>query len=80
MITKTPWFGERRFLPGFPRPVSWQGWVVSVIVVAVIVLDARYLRIPTPLGVAVLVLALAAYALMAWLTGGGGWSWGRFGR
>ncbi|HKN96930.1 MAG TPA: hypothetical protein VJX10_07435 [Pseudonocardiaceae bacterium] len=36
-----PWFGPKRIGFGI-RPVTWQGWVVTAVVVAVIVLIARF--------------------------------------
>lgn len=35
-----PWFGPKRIGFGI-RPVTWQGWVVTVVAVAVIVLVVR---------------------------------------
>jgi hypothetical protein len=73
-----PWFGERWFVPGFPRPITWQGWVVALALVGAIVADARYIGIATALGIVVLVAAFIAYVAVAMITSGKSWSWGLY--
>jgi len=36
MITKRPWFGPKRIGWGW-RPVSWEGWLATVLCVALVV-------------------------------------------
>ena len=67
-LTSLGWFRRRRVGLGW-RPVSWQGWSISLLAVAaavvvVIVFRGSALRIPA------LVLIVALYAVAALLTGG----------
>jgi len=40
-ITKEPWFGKRRVGWGL-TPKSWQGWVVTLILILILILDSTY--------------------------------------
>jgi hypothetical protein len=73
-----PWFGERWFVPGFPRPITWQGWVDVLALVGAIVYDARYIGIATTLGIVVIVVAFICYVAVAMVTSGKSSSWGIF--
>ncbi len=42
--------GERQFVPGFPRSITWQGWAVVLGLLLAIVAEARYIGIATVLG------------------------------
>jgi len=42
MVTKKPWFGERKYGWGF-RPINWQGWVSVLVLILIIALDVVYL-------------------------------------
>jgi ABC-2 type transport system ATP-binding protein len=68
MTTRQPWFRRRRAGLG-SRPVTWQGWLITLstlaLVVAVLVLmHASPARIP------LVILLLGAYVVVALLTGG----------
>ena len=67
-LTSLRWFRRRRIGFGW-RPVSWQGWVITLLavtaaVVVVVVFRGSAARIPA------LVLIVALYAVVALLTGG----------
>ncbi len=73
-----PRFGERLFVPGFPRLITWQGWAVVLALLLAIVAEARYIGIATVLGLVVLVAIGIAYVAVTMITSGKSWSWGIF--
>ncbi len=67
-LSSLRWFRRRRVGLGW-RPVSWQGWLITLVavtaaVVAVVVFRGSALRIP------VVILIAGFYAVVAFLTGG----------
>jgi hypothetical protein len=40
-ITKEPWFAKRRIGWGL-NPQSWQGWVLTLILMLILILDGLY--------------------------------------
>jgi len=65
-----PWFGRKRIGWG-ARPVTWQGWLVTVAFLVGVIADARLLaHSDTTLFVVVLVALAAIYLLIVWLTYG----------
>jgi hypothetical protein len=79
-MKRKPWFGERMLVPGFPRPITWQGRLVALALILVVLADAVFIGVRTAPGIVVLIGAVIAYAVIAKLTGGNGWSWGAFRR
>ena len=66
-ITRKAWFGPRRFGWGW-TPVSWEGWLTSLVFVAAIVLAGSLLSSAArTVAIVVLIVALLAVSL---LTGG----------
>ena len=66
-----PWFGRKRIGWG-PRPVTWQGWLVTIAYLGCVVGAARLLaRTDLALFVVALVALTAIYLLIAWATYGG---------
>ena len=66
-----PWFGRKRVGLG-ARPVTWQGWLVTVLFLAGAAADARLLAPKdTVLFVVTLVALIAVYLLVVWTTYGG---------
>jgi len=69
--TLKPWFGERRI--GF-TPICWQGWLVTVILILIILIDVVYLYNSTlyfyksTLFNIILIVAVTCYLLVALLT------------
>jgi hypothetical protein len=63
-LTRTAWFGPKRYLGWGWRIASWQGWVVTGVALG-LVLDARRLwpSVALPMIVVVLVLYLAVVVL-----------------
>src|SRR5579862_6461015 len=67
-LTGRPWFRRRRIGVGW-RPITWQGWLFTVLAVALAVgaltsLQGSSARVP------VVILIVAAYAAVALATGG----------
>lgn len=74
-ITGKPWFGPRRFGWGW-TPITWEGWVVSLVFLAAIVAAARLLT--STLRTVVIILLVVALLVASYLTGGApGSTWGR---
>ena len=67
MITKHPWFGPKRIGWGW-RPVSWEGWLITVLCVAVVI-AANIAFGGTPMTVCVSLAAVAALFVVCLLTG-----------
>jgi hypothetical protein len=66
-----PWFGRKRVGWG-ARPVTWQGWLVTVAYLGGAAAAARLLaRTDETLFVVALVALTAVYLLVAWATYGG---------
>ena len=72
-IAKKPWFGKRRVGWGL-IPISWQGWVVTLILILIILLDVVYLYNATlyfynsDLFNIILMVAVICYMIVALLT------------
>jgi hypothetical protein len=65
-ITKEAWFGKRRIGWGL-NPQSWQGWVLTLILILIILLDGIYFY-KTLLFVIILIVAIICYLIVAFLT------------
>jgi hypothetical protein len=76
---KQPWFGDRLFGIGGLRPVTWQGWLVASALIALLVVDGRFVGFRTPLGILIFIAACAGYAIVGRVTSRRWWSWGPFG-
>jgi hypothetical protein len=63
-----PWFGRKRSGLG-PRPISWQGWFLTIVYVAVLVaLGATLASSQLWLFATLFVIVTALYLLVAYLT------------
>jgi len=67
-LTKTAWFGPKRIGWGF-RPVTWQGWSLIVVLVALFTVARYALHTNAEFFLAVAVLLVGFYVVVA-LTGG----------
>jgi hypothetical protein len=67
MMTKQPWFGPKRIGWGW-RPVSWEGWLVTVLCAAVAIAASIAFR-GTPVAAYVSLAAVAALIVVCLLTG-----------
>ena len=63
-----PWFGRKRFGWGL-RPISWQGWVLTIAYVAIAVtLGATLASSPGWLSATLLIIVTALVLLVVYLT------------
>ncbi len=65
-ITKKAWFGKRSFGWGY-RPVSLEGWIVTVVLLIAMLADFAYYR-RTIISYAILAIILIIFWIIAWLT------------
>ncbi len=65
-ITKEPWVGKRRIGWGF-NPITWQGWVLTLILVLILVLDSMYFY-KTIFFWVILIIAIICFILVALIT------------
>ena len=66
--TKEPWFGPKRTLGWGWTPVSWQGWLVTLLFLALILTASLAIR-ALPLKMAVILALVALLLAVAALTG-----------
>ncbi len=67
-LTKTPWFGPRRFPNWGWTPITWQGWVVTVVLVGAMIAGARLIPVQS-VKVAVVLVLIAVLLAVSVLTG-----------
>jgi hypothetical protein len=69
-LTKKRWFGPKKWGWGW-RPVTWQGWLVVLVYVALIALLARDVKnLDQTTFFIILALATIILIIVAYLTGG----------
>ncbi len=66
-LTKKLWFGKKRFGWG-SRPVSPEGWLVTLLFVLIVIWDAEYFH-NSPLGITIFLVAIILFIATARLTG-----------
>ena len=69
------WFAPKRFGWGAGWPISWQGWAITAAFVIVAAATVIALARRPLLMLAILVPAVAIYAIVAARTTRGGWHW-----
>ena len=70
------WFAAKRFGLGAGLPIAWQGWVATLMYVAIVVGSAFLLGERSPWAVVSIVLtATAIFLVIAARTTQGGWRW-----
>lgn len=67
-ITKTAWFGPKRIGWGW-RPVSWQGWAVALLFLALIIIDVNVLHGSKDLRIGGAIVLVLGLLLITRLTG-----------
>ena len=69
------WFAPKRFGIGSGRPISWQGWLLTILYLLLVV-SAAFLVLKSLLAfLAVLVPATATFMILSARTTRGGWRW-----
>lgn len=73
-LTKEPWFGPKRYVGWGWAPASWQGWLATGLMVALVIAALRILRLPLgpPVAAVVVLVFLALAALTGTKPGGPG--------
>jgi hypothetical protein len=75
MSERPEWFAAKRYGYGAGLPISWQGWLVTLVYVAVVGVAVRLFR-DSPLAIAgIVVPATAALLVITARTTRGGWRW-----
>jgi hypothetical protein len=70
------WFEPKRYGYGAGLPISWQGWVIMILYVALVVGSALlFVRLKLILFFAIVVPATMALLVIAARTTRGGWRW-----
>ena len=70
------WFYAKRYGYGAGLPCSWQGWVVMLVFLAVVIgAGALWAETRPVLFIAILAMALPAFLFIVWRTTKGGWKW-----
>jgi len=67
-LTKKPWFGSKQWNGWGWRPVSWEGWLITLLVVGLLAGDIALVR-DTTASVVVGLVILAGFVLLTVLTG-----------
>jgi hypothetical protein len=65
-ITKEPWFGNKTVGWGL-SPVSWQGWVVTLILVLIVVMDVLYIH-RILINLIIIIMAIVGFYMVLILT------------
>ena len=69
------WFAPKRFGIGAGKPISWQGWLLTVGYVFLIIGDARLFLKSLLTFFALLIPATVAFVIISANTTRGGWRW-----
>lgn len=69
------WFAPRRFGYGAGLPISWQGWLVTAIFMAVVIGAAILFEGQPMIFVGILIPATLALLVITARTTRGGWRW-----
>ena len=69
------WFAPKRFGIGAGKPISWQGWLLTIGYVFLIIGDARLFLKNLLAFFALLIPATVAFVIISANTTRGGWRW-----
>lgn len=72
------WFAQKRYGCGSGVPISWQGWVVTLVYIAIIAGASLLLKRSPLAGLSIIAPATILFAVIAFRTTAGGWGcrWG----
>jgi hypothetical protein len=78
MSDRPEWFAPRRFGIGAGLPISWQGWLITLGLVGVVVaISIKWAKEPLVLVATLAPLVIIFLVISAWTTRGGWrWRWG----
>ena len=66
-ITQKSWFGKKRVGYG-PAPATWQGWIITLLLILTIILDFLHFRISIT-SIIIFIIALIVFFVITILTG-----------
>ena len=69
------WFAPKRYSIGTGRPISWQGWAVTIAYIVLIVIAGFSLAKSPLVSFAILIPATVALLVISGRTTRGGWRW-----
>ena len=69
------WFSQKRYGYGAGLPIAWQGWVLTIGYVAVILLTSFLIPLSLSLYLALVFTLTGLYLLIVSKTTRGGWRW-----
>jgi hypothetical protein len=69
------WFAPKRYGWGTGRPIAWQGWLVLLVFLAVVIGATRLLNHNLWAMGSIIVTATAIFLVIAAKTTRGGWRW-----
>jgi hypothetical protein len=69
------WFAPKRYGLGSGRPITWQGWVVAVSFVAIVIVISLLFHNDKVRLVAALILPSVVFMVVTAKTTRGGWRW-----
>jgi hypothetical protein len=69
------WFAARRYGYGAGLPISWQGWALTIGVVAIAILFSKWFAARPLQLVAALLPLIVAFGVISARTTRGGWRW-----
>ena len=69
------WFAPKRYGFGSGLPISWQGWLVLLVYLAIVLAALLLLGEKNPATIAVIVIATAVLLVITSKTTRGGWRW-----
>jgi hypothetical protein len=77
-MTMADWFAQKRYGCGSGMPISWQGWVITFVYVAVAIGASLLAERSMLAAVSILVPATILFVVIAFRTTAGGWGcrWG----
>ena len=75
MADRPEWFAPKRYGIGAGLPIAWQGWVLLAGFLLVICLAFWLFGPANPAGLAVIIPAGIAFAVITAMTTKGGWRW-----
>ena len=70
------WFEPMRYGYGAGLPITWQGWLASIVFLLTIILSSWFILIPDPLfWLGIQIAACTTFILLLSRTTRGGWRW-----
>lgn len=69
------WFEPKVYGYGAGQPATWQGWLLTIVYIAIMAASAILVETQTAAMISVMVLATGLFVLIAARTTRGGWRW-----